>query len=60
MNGKFSYWFINVEMRNLRIPRVTRFLLDGNPKEYEVAEHIDTKAKVNPWMISTLKMENPF
>ena len=60
MNGKFSYWFINVVMRNLRIPRVTRLLLDWNPKEYEVAEHIDTKSKVNPWMISTFKMENPF
>ena len=33
------------------------FLQDGNPKGYEVAEHIYTKVEVNPRMISTLKNE---
>ena len=32
-------------------------LLDGNPKGYEVAEHIATKVEVNPRMLSTLKNE---
>ena len=34
-----------------------RLLLDGNPKAYEVAEHIYTKVKVNTRIISTLKKE---
>ena len=32
-----------------------RLLLDGNPKGYEVSEHIATKVEVNPRMLSTLK-----
>ena len=30
-------------------------ILDGNPKGYEVAEHISKKAELNPRMLSTLK-----
>ena len=30
-------------------------LLDGNPKGYEVAEHIATKVEVNTRMLSTFK-----
>ena len=29
--------------------------MDGNPKGYEVSEHIDTQFEVNPRMLSTLK-----
>ena len=32
-------------------------LLGGNPKGYELAEHIDKKVEVNPRMISTVKNE---
>ena len=32
-----------------------RLILDGKPKGYEVAKHIDKKFEINPWMISTLK-----
>ena len=37
------------------MPRGGRLLLDGNPKVYEVAEHIFTKVEVNPRMFSTMK-----
>ena len=40
---------------NFRMSRGGRLHLDGNPKGYEVAEHIATKVEVNPRMISTLK-----
>ena len=33
------------------------FILDGNSKRYEVAEHIATKTEINPWMLFTLKNE---
>ena len=29
--------------------------MDGNPKWYEVVEHITTNMEVNPWMLSILK-----
>ena len=31
------------------------FLMDENPKGYEVSEHIATKVEVNPGIILTLK-----
>ena len=46
--------------RNFRMSRGRLLILDGNPKGYEVAEHVATKVEVNPWMLSTLKMQNPF
>ena len=55
MNATFLSWFLNVVTRNLRMSIVGRLLLDGNPKGYEVAEHIAKTVEVNPWMISTLK-----
>ena len=42
------------------VSRVGRLLLDGNPKGYDVAEHIATKVEVNPQIISTLKNKNLF
>ena len=39
----------------LRMSRGRCLLLGGNPKGYEVAEHIARQFKVNSWMISTLK-----
>ena len=41
--------------RILRMSRGGRFLIGGNEKGYEVAEHIATKVEVNSRMISTLK-----
>ena len=55
MNATFLSWFLNVVTINFRISRGGRLLLDGNPKGYEVAEHIATKVEVNPRMLSTLK-----
>ena len=46
MNAVFLSWFLNVVTRNLRMSRCGRLLLDGNPKGYEVAEHIATKVEV--------------
>ena len=37
-----------------------RFILGGNTKGCELADHISTNVEVNPWMRSTLKNENPF
>ena len=34
--------------------------MEVNTKGYEIVEHTATKVEVNPWMISTLKIENPF
>ena len=34
---------------------VVRLLLDGNPKGYDVADHISTRVEVNPRMLSALK-----
>ena len=31
-----------------------RLILDGNPKRFEVAQHIATKVEVNRRMLSTL------
>ena len=55
MNATFLSRFLNVVIRNLRMSRGGRLLLDGNPKGYEVAEHIATVVEVNPRMLSTLK-----
>ena len=41
--------------RNFRISIGGRLLLDGNPKGYEVAEHIAKKVEVNSRILSTLK-----
>ena len=54
-NATFLYWFLNAATRNFRMSRGGRLLLDGNPKGYEVSEHIATKVEVNPRMLSTLK-----
>ena len=35
------------------------FILDRNPKRYELEENIATKFEVNPRMFSTLKTKNP-
>ena len=43
----FLSLLLNVVARNLRMLRGGRFLLDGNPKGGEVAEHIATKFEVN-------------
>ena len=55
MNENFLYWFLNVVTRHFSILRVECLLLDGNPKGYEVSEHIATKVEVNTQIISTLK-----
>ena len=55
MNATFLSWFLNVVTRHFRISRGGRLRLDGNPKGYEVAEHIATKVEVNPRILSTLK-----
>ena len=51
MNATFLYCFLNVVTINLRMSRGGHLLLDGNPKGYEVAEHIATKVEVNPRML---------
>ena len=55
MNETFLSWFINVGKIHLRMSRGGSFLLDVNPKFYEVEEHISTTVEVNTWVISTLK-----
>ena len=55
MNVTFFYWFLNVVTRNFRMSWGGRLILDGNPKGCEVSEHIATKFKVNPRILSTLK-----
>ena len=55
MNALFLSWFLNVVIRNFRMSRGGRLLLDENPKWYEVAEHIITKVEVNTQILSTLK-----
>ena len=57
MNATFLSWFINVVTRNFRVIRGGHWLLDGDPKGYEVAEHIAKRVEVNIRMISTLKNE---
>ena len=42
-----------------RMSRGGRFIMYGNPKGYEVAEHIATKVEVNPRMLLILKNQNP-
>ena len=55
MNATFLSWFINIVTRNFRMSRVRHFLLGGNPKGCEVAEHITTKVELNPRMLLTLR-----
>ena len=55
MNENFSFCFLDVMTRTLRMSRGGRLILDVNPKGYEVAEHIATKVEVNSQMLSTLK-----
>ena len=55
MNATFLYLFLNVVTISFRISRGGFLILDGNPKGYEVSEHIATNVKVNSQMISTLK-----
>ena len=45
MNATFLTWFLNAVKRNFRVSRGGSLLLDGNPKRYEVAEHIATKSE---------------
>ena len=59
MNATYLSWFLNVATRNLRMLRGVYLILYVEPKGYEVSEHIATKVKVNPWMISTLKKTKP-
>ena len=54
-NATFLSWFLNVVTRNFKMPRGGSLLLYGNPKGYEVAEHIATTVEVNPRMLSKLK-----
>ena len=42
---------LNVVKVNFRISRGGHLLPDGNPKGYELSEHIATKVKVNERMI---------
>ena len=58
-NATLLYWFINVVARHFRMSRGGSLLLDGNPKWYEVEDHIATKVEVNPRMLSTLKNAKP-
>ena len=55
INATFLSCFLYVVTRNFRMSRYGRLLLYGNPKGYEVADHISTKVEVNPQMLSTLK-----
>ena len=59
MNATFLSWFLNVVRSKLRISREFSFILGVNPKGYEVSEHIVTKVKVNPWMLTTLRKKKP-
>ena len=59
MNINFLSWFLNVVTSNLSMSRGIIFIMDVNPKEYEVSEHIATKVKVNTWTLSTLKKKKP-
>ena len=55
IDATFLSWFLNVFTINVRESRVRHFLLDGNPKWYEVEEHIATKVEANIQMLSTFK-----
>ena len=55
MNTTFLSLFLNVATINFRMSRGGRLLLDGNPKGYEVAEHIATKVEVNTRVLLTFK-----
>ena len=52
MNATFLSWFLNVVIRNFRMSRGGRLLLDENPKGYELAENIPTRVEVNTRMLS--------
>ena len=55
MNETVSLRFFNVLERNMRISRVGCLFLYGNPKGYEVSEHIAGNVGVNARIISTWK-----
>ena len=62
MNATVLILFLNVVTRKFRMSRSGRLLLYGDPKGYEVEEHIEhiaTKVEVNPPMLSTLKNKKP-
>ena len=48
MNATFLSWFINVVTIHFRVSRGGSLLQGGNPKGYELSEHIATKFEVNP------------
>ena len=54
-NATLLSWFLNVVTINFMMSRGGRFLLDGNPKVYEVKEHIATKVDVNIWMLKKIQ-----
>ena len=47
-------------MINLMMSRGICLIMDINIEGCEVTEQITRNLEVNPWMISTLKNENPF
>ena len=55
INENFLYWFLNVVTIHLGMSVGGILIMYGNPKGYEVAEHISTKFEVNLQMLSTLK-----
>ena len=57
MNATFLSWSLNVVTRNFGMSIGGRLIMDGNPKGCELEEHIATKFKVNPRIISTSKNE---
>ena len=53
MNDTSFYLFFKVLARKLNIYRGFILLIDKTPSGYEVEEHLSTRAKVKPQMIST-------
>ena len=51
-NETFLSWLLIAMTKFLRMSRGGSLLLDGNPKEYGVAEHIATNVEANPRTIS--------
>ena len=55
MNVNLLSLLINVVIGHFSMSRGECLLLDGNPKGYELAEHIATKVEINTRMLSTFK-----
>ena len=55
MNTTLWSWFLNLVTSHFIISRGRCFLPGVSPQGYEVEEHIATKVKINPRIISTLK-----